>query len=136
MAVIKNVDGVFGIPTGVMPADYAPVVLAKGKFLQRGAMVTTKVKGIKAMAEINHGRWVVNCPAEGCYSAQVGDPQDPRYFCVTCGLGWFDVVYPKPEFIEALEELFAMVPLPENRNWVPSETIASIKRSISDHMGI
>ncbi len=34
-------------------------------------------------AEINHGRWIVRCPA--CAGAEEVDPDEPVFYCLSCG---------------------------------------------------
>ena len=34
-------------------------------------------------ARINHGRWLVRCPY--CVGAELVDPDDPFFFCLSCG---------------------------------------------------
>jgi hypothetical protein len=50
-------------------------------------------------AQINHGRWIANC---ACHSAQIVSPADARMWCVECGTGWWQVVFPpNPDAVEA-----------------------------------
>lgn len=51
-------------------------------------------------AEINYGRWVVRCPF--CAGAEMGDPEDKRFFCLSCynekaGGKWLKVKFPEGE---------------------------------------
>lgn len=48
-------------------------------------------------ARVETGRWILDCPF--CYSAELGDPDDPRFYCLGCGNGkagglWLHVEYP------------------------------------------
>ncbi len=67
--------------------------------------------GQRIYAQINHNRWVANCP---CGSAQVVSPADPRTACTECRLGWIVLVFPGD--VEAVEASVAHE-LPHLRNW-------------------
>ena len=69
------------------------------------------ILGHRIHAQINHNRWVADCP---CGSAQVVTPADPRMACTECGFGWVRLIFPgDPEAVEAaLTDL-----LPHERNW-------------------
>lgn len=69
------------------------------------------VLGHRVYAQINHNRWVADCP---CGSAQVVSPADERMACTECGAGWFALVF--PEDVQAVEEGLAGL-LPHERNW-------------------
>lgn len=81
---------------------------------------------------INHGRWVVNCPA--CGGAQLGCPTDPRFMCNECanlavGGLWRPVVWPK----EAAEiaALIAARADATAQNYDPGETLAELREQNS-----
>ena len=53
----------------------------------------------KLFAEVNHGRWIVNCPTEGCNGALVVSQKDP-FMCPYCSNfsndgKWYEVKFPK-----------------------------------------
>ena len=80
-------------------------------------------------AEINHDRWIVKCPF--CRGAELGDPDDPRFMCLSCwnadASGRFlPVTFPPNR--AGIEAELATRPRIENRNWTPGETIADLKR--------
>ncbi|MFD3333509.1 hypothetical protein ACFWV1_12815 [Streptomyces sp. NPDC058700] len=62
-------------------------------------------------AQINHSRWVAMC---SCGSAQIVTPADPRMWCVECGIGWWQVVF--PDDVDAVEQALVELPVAE-RNW-------------------
>lgn len=66
-------------------------------------------------AQINHGRWVAMCT---CLSAQFVTPADPRMWCVECGTGWWQVVFPAD--VAAVEQQLAGLPRAE-QNWWAAE---------------
>lgn len=79
------------------------------------------------LAVINHSRWVVECPF--CNGAELGDPEDPRFFCLSCynkqaGGNYIPVQYPN-DYIE-IEHVLMSRTNPSTRNWLPHETIANL----------
>lgn len=58
---------------------------------RRVAVPAGVLLGQQVFAQINHGRWVADCP---CGSAQIVSPADPRLACPECGTGWLTVVFP------------------------------------------
>lgn len=74
-------------------------------------------------AEINHGRWVVQCE---CGEAQLTHPDDPWFMCGTCanehkGWSWRLVVF--PENRAEIERLVDARIHDNLRNWKPGETV-------------
>ncbi|MFC8365587.1 hypothetical protein ACFUIY_37665 [Streptomyces griseorubiginosus] len=67
--------------------------------------------GHRLYAQINHNRWVGECP---CGSAQVVSPADPRMACTECGAGWFVLVFPDDPAAAEAEVAHLM---PHDRNW-------------------
>lgn len=79
-------------------------------------------------AQINHGRWLAHCPF--CAGAEMVDPDDPRFCCLSCynaavGGKWLPVKFPRDA--AKLEAELLRRPQRENRNWLPSETLAQIR---------
>lgn len=93
------------------------------------------------LASINHGRWIVDCPQQGCGGAVIASMEEPVYFCSHCGNAANDghsyaVVFPK--FWRELETDLVKRPAPSpmmapHRNWKPGETLAAIKRETIAH---
>jgi hypothetical protein len=84
------------------------------------------VLGHRLYAQVNHNRWVADCP---CGSAQVVSPDDPRMACTECGGGWFALVFPEdPAAVEA--ELAGL--LPHERNWWNAEDESAWNRPPDD----
>lgn len=78
-----------------------------------------EVAGHPIAVEVNHGRWIINCPGIPCGGAQVASRDDHRFFCVTCGNRfvdgrWLPVAWPPdPDGIVA-----ALEPRPVSyQNW-------------------
>lgn len=84
-------------------------------------------------AYMNHGRWVADCPAEGCgFSALAGSHLDcPAHDVVR-------VVWPtdlEREEIEAELNLRPVDPLvgAKHANWRPGETVESLRAENVEH---
>lgn len=73
--------------------------------------------GATVYPQINHGRWVADCPE--CSSAQIVTPADPRMFCVECLAGWFRLTFPADP--AAAEQAVAGLPLRERNWWHPND---------------
>lgn len=88
-----------------------------------------------AMAKVNHGRWIVECPF--CPSAQIVSPEDPRFLCAEClnrdvGERFVSVLFPSRQRMENIEAVLEVRPS-ENQNWVPGESLALLKRENEAH---
>ena len=84
-------------------------------------------RGPVALAEVNHGRWVVDCPDPDCSSAQLAAREDPRFLCVSClnertaAGAWLPVAWPEQvDDIEAVLRERDTV----NANYRAGETVA------------
>lgn len=73
---------------------------------------------MKTTAYLNHGRWVVDCPREGCPESHLADSD--LFVCDNCGLT-SRVVIPDEYF--AVNEIVAKRPVPQTRNWTPDEPL-------------
>jgi hypothetical protein len=65
---------------------------------------------------VNHSRWVADCT---CMSAQIVTPADPRMWCVECGTGWWQLVF--PEDVDAVEQEMTVLPVAERNWWHPDD---------------
>lgn len=87
-----------------------------------------------AYAEVNHGRWIVNCPMPDpehddgkCRGAQMASRSEHRFFCVDClhryepaARGrWVRVQWPAE--VAQIEQALAPRPV-KRQNWTPAET--------------
>lgn len=86
-----------------------------------------------ALAYINHGRWVVECPL-GCGDAKlVTDVMPRRYICTDAmcpGDGWYHVRMPAARAEIEAELLKRPARRPDvavTRNWLPGETVDDLK---------
>lgn len=94
----------------------------------------TSIQGSVA-AYINDGRWVAECPA-GCGGAIVVSETQAIFICPDCGSpengnNWYAVDYPAQK--GAIEQVLLKRPAraPDRahlRHWLPSETVADLKR--------
>lgn len=98
----------------------------------------TETRGIVS-AYINHGRWIVDCPAR-CGSAMVVSETDPRFLCVVCGNpendAWYGVAFPADK--ADIEAELLKRPARDgfqaaSRNWSPTETVADLRRENAEH---
>ena len=108
-----------------------------GHLLRHGlspAALQNDPKG-QVLAEINHGRWIANCPNPDCGGALVVTAADPIFLCTECGNETndgkpFNVVLPPNR--AAIEAELMKRPLlarkPKARNWKPGETVADLRR--------
>lgn len=78
---------------------------------------TGTILGVRVYPQINHGRWVADCPE--CSSAQIVTPADPRFFCVECLSGWFRLTFPSD--VPAAEQAVKDLPLRERNWWHPDD---------------
>ena len=82
-------------------------------------------------AEVNHGRWIVNCPF--CNNAEF--LFDEYFYCNQCkneGIqgGIYKVEIPKER--NRIEELLEKRPI-KNRNWLSTETVEQLEEENIEH---
>lgn len=71
----------------------------------------------RALAYVNFGRWVADCPLE-CGSASALEPHQQTYHCIECGhIG--PVEWPKDA--DEIWEALGKRRFPKNRNWYPQD---------------
>jgi hypothetical protein len=91
---------------------------------------------VAAVAYVNHGRWVVDCPF-GCGSAQMASRSDRRFFCVECGHRgdgrWLPVVWPSDLEVQTVEAVLDARPDMATRNWRPGEPIDALVAENAGH---
>lgn len=82
-------------------------------------------------ARVNHGRWIADCPF--CAGAELVDPIDPRFFCMSCdndskGGRWLRVTFPVN--LQEIEAILESRPSDTFKNWDPrvGETAAGLRR--------
>ena len=88
-------------------------------------------------AKVDYGRWCVDCP--DCNGAEFVWLDGPLVMmCAGCwnamvGHKWRPVNLPTPKKRARIDELLRARPLPVNRNWLPSETVADLERENAEH---
>jgi hypothetical protein len=96
----------------------------------KGPMPVEVLADPVAHAYVSHGRWAIDCPFEGCSSAQYASKTDPRFFCIECDNGgtgkWVTVVWPSEVDVAAIETALLVRPGLANRNWLPDEPVANL----------
>lgn len=94
----------------------------------------------KLPAEVNYGKWIANCPTEGCNGAIVVSEKVPFFMCPYCAnfsnLGkWYEVKFPEDK--EKIEKILLKRPAwdgfnAQHRHWKPDETVANLVRENAD----
>lgn len=82
----------------------------------------------KAVAFVNHGRWLVECPF--CPSYQYAS-LDGLFYCAIClnkAAGHRTVPLKLPVNAGEITNKLMDRPLPEHRNWLPGETVKDLAR--------
>ena len=84
-----------------------------------------------AVARVNHGRWIADCPSEGCAGAEMVWPATPLFWCGGCGnraLGglWRRVALPERAERASIEAALERRGEPAARNWAPGETVEDL----------
>ena len=96
------------------------------------AVASDSDEGAEAVAYVNHGRWVADCPSPACTGAELVDPQDPRFYCLSCynaafGGKWLRVRFPPERERQAIERALLARARERNRNWYPGETVEQLE---------
>lgn len=97
--------------------------------------------GADVLAYINHGRWIAECPAEGCNGAQVASEKTRQFWCLHCGnaeidFAWRHVRFPR--YRTAIESILVQRPSARadralTRNWVRGETVIDLRAENVKH---
>ena len=94
------------------------------------------VKTPYAVARVDLGRWVADCPSPICWSAQEVSREDRRYFCPGCCNAYVhgafvNVMWPEDE--QEIERLLMARPYEMNRFWHPYDTIELLRKENREH---
>lgn len=73
-----------------------------------------------AIAYVNEGRWVADCPAQGCFNAAELTPGQFMFTCVTCQLVT-EVSWPDPREAHEIWQVLSARPDRTKRNWFPQD---------------
>lgn len=91
----------------------------------------------RAIAWIDHGRWLAMCPDAGCRppggttpGIEYVEPGEPFWCCacanVSVGHRWHVIAWPRKR--AAIEASLLRRPYPHQRTWLPTETLADIAK--------
>lgn len=109
------------------PIVALPALMNENPYAGRAMTVdevpTSGIAGETA-AYVNDGRWIAECPTDGCSAALLVSPEDPRFLCPICWQGWYTVVFPAER--EDIEAILVQRPGPLSRHWRPGETVDSL----------
>lgn len=76
---------------------------------------------LKALAYLNHARWVADCPADGCTDAREVYQQGVRRTEDVCARGHhFQMVMPPPQVEAQIVGVLSRRPVDADRSWYPS----------------
>ena len=89
------------------------------------------VPRLHAKAYVNNGRWVIDCPAQGCGGAQLASLSDHRYLCHECGNVLTQghpvpVIWPDDAMRQEIETLLMRRPTEGKRNWFTYESVEDL----------
>lgn len=87
---------------------------------------------VRAVARVNHGRWIADCPDPDCGGASFISFDNPFFFCCECRNGRVDhdlipVEVPKPGLRGEIEDYLRARPVPRTRNWLPGESMVELR---------
>ena len=127
--------------TGYYPIRSLPVAeRALASYWERRDVAPFRPQGVAtklvAVAEVNHGRWIVRCPF--CTSAQLAAKSDRRFFCVTClneqvGRRWVRVMWPAASLVVGIEAALLVRPETAFMYWRPGESVADLAAENAAH---
>lgn len=122
LLMLQDVHAMRGGPNayGLPPDREAEAVLLNPNNWAPGVeqRVPTAIAPVSLTVQVNHGRWIVECP---CGSAQLASRTDRRFFCVECGNVMFEGKWVRVEWPadpEAVERELGRRPFAQNRNWL------------------
>jgi hypothetical protein len=67
-----------------------------------------------------------------CNGALILRPGTPAFDCPTCGSAW-EVIWPSEATCHGIVRLLMMRPDPQNRNWMPGETLIDLMVENGQH---
>lgn len=72
-----------------------------------------------AIAYVNHGRWVADCPRKFCGNAFALEPRQPLYQCMGQGGCGMVAMLTWPADAQEIWDALQKRPVPTTRNWYP-----------------
>ena len=91
------------------------------------------LSGQVATARVDHGRWIADCPTEGCDGAEFVSLNGQPFFCTECRNAVTDnvpipVVLPDEKTRGQIDAYLSARPLAVTRNWRPDETVKQLQQ--------
>lgn len=85
-----------------------------------------------ALAYVNHGRWIADCPRPHCGNAVGLHPKQAVFHCA--GAGGCQLMAPVewPDDVDDITAALAQRPIPTTRNWAPAGHRQSIATGVPD----
>jgi hypothetical protein len=88
--------------------------------------------GPVAVARVDHGRWIADCPTDGCGGAEFVSLSGQPFFCCECrnaatGHMPIPVALPPAKTVAQIDAYLSARPAPATRNWRPEETVAALR---------
>jgi hypothetical protein len=110
--------------------DFVRAELTAQGALELVSRASGEATGTPVLAEVNHGRWIAHCE---CGGAEVVDPDDPVFFCLSClnadnGRGLRPVEFPSEKERLQIAEVLLHRKERRSRGWLPTETVGDLKR--------
>jgi len=120
---------------GVFPPDVDPRMFAFANPSSTGDRTLPSGNTRKSpavVAYVNQGRWVTDCPAEGCTGAELVNLDAPLFFCCECrnetwGHDLLPIALPPAGKRGEIEAYLLARPHDVNRNWLAHETVADLR---------
>lgn len=106
--------------------DYRQKIDALAPQFARGGV---DLKGPKAVAYVNHGRWLADCPL-GDGEARLVNPAY-EFFCIGCG-NTFAVLWPDAKTMKQITKVLEQRPASGSQNWYPHESVADLTAENAD----
>lgn len=97
-----------------------------------GARAVVPVSIGDVHVRVNHGRWIIDCPVDGCTGASLAIDGDRRFICADCHSGPYRVVWP-PANTRSKVEAALLVRPGHARNWFPGESVARLRAENEAH---
>lgn len=88
---------------------------------------------VKAVAYVNHGRWIADCPTPYCGNALSLEPKQTMFHCSSDVGGCqsiAEVLWPSET--EAIDAVLSNRPIPATRNWAPAGHRQAISCRVPD----
>lgn len=94
-----------------------------------------EARGPATHAFVNKNRWVAFCGRCGSREVQVVDPDDPRFYCLTCyniGNGGYPRPVKFPPQMDKIEDVL-LARRPYRRDYFPAETVGELEAQNKAH---